>query len=86
MIVCLWDVLKCPFSLVSDTESTKVFFNSFQNISKNYFVNPLLPGGLLFCMLFRESCKSFLVKSSSQRFALSSENIYAFCDVVVNYI
>ena len=33
MIVCLLDVLKCPFALVSDIESIKI---SFHNVSKMF--------------------------------------------------
>ena len=72
MIVCLWDVLKCPLSLVSDKKSTKISFMLFQNVSQNSFLNPSLPWDFSFCMLFRESFKSFSVKSS-QSYGLSSK-------------
>ena len=72
IIACLWDVLKCTCSLVSDEESIKISLSSLQNVSYNSFASPLLPGD---SMLFRESLKSFLVKSSPQSFALSYEGL-----------
>ena len=63
MIACFLDVLKCPFSLVSETEFTKVFFNSFQNVSCHFTcfsedrINRFrlnLP--LKVCFVFREFC------------------------------
>ena len=53
MIACLWDIHKCPFSLASNTESIKISFSSFQNVSQNYFVKPSLPGDLSFCILHK---------------------------------
>ena len=69
----LWDVLKCGFSLFSDTESAKISFSSLQNISQNYFVRPPLPGDLSLNMFVTESHKPRLVKSFSQSAASSSE-------------
>ena len=46
MIACLWDILKYLFSLVSNTESAKISFRSFQNVSWNSFVKPSLLGNL----------------------------------------
>ena len=74
MTACLWDELKCPHSLVSNTESTKMSFSSFQNVLQNSFVKPTLPGELSFSVLLRQLYESFSVKSSSQKFYLSSES------------
>ena len=65
----IWNVLKCPFSLASDIEFAKVPFSSFLKISDFFFVDPLLPVDLPFCILFRELHASFSVKSTSQSFA-----------------
>ena len=72
MRACLWDVLKCPFSLASYTESTKDFL---QLIPKTYFVIPSLPGDLSFCMLFKELYKLF-------RLNLSHKVLLDFCFVL----
>ena len=73
MMGSLWNVLKCGFSLFSDTESAKSSFSSLQNISQNYFVRPPLPGDLSLNMLVTESHKPRLVKSFSQSAVSSSE-------------
>ena len=65
--------VKYPYSLVSNTESTKVSFSSFQNLLLNSFHKPSLPGYFSFCMLFRQFYKSFSVESPSESFDLSSE-------------
>ena len=65
--------VKCPHSLVSNPESTKMSFSLFQNLLLNSFVKPSLPGDFSFCMLFRQFYKYFSVKSSSESFDLSSE-------------
>ena len=48
-------------------------FSLLQNVLLNSFVKLSLLQDLSFCMLFRESYKSFSVKSSSQSFGLSSK-------------
>ena len=74
MTACLWNVLKCLFSLASDLESIRISFTSLQN----YFVDRSLPGGLSFWMLFRESCTFFSVKSSSKRFGFIFREFWNF--------
>ena len=68
MIACLWDVIKCPFSLALDTKSTKISFKLFQNVLKYSFINSSLPGGLLFYMLFESCMKLFRLNLSHKVF------------------
>lgn len=43
------------FTLAPGTESKEILFSSLQNISKNCFINTMLPGNLSFCILFSGS-------------------------------
>ena len=73
MIACLWNVLKCPFSLASDTESIRISFSSLQN----YFVDRSLP---LYLEVYHFECflenpiLFFQLNLLQKGFALSSES------------